>query len=303
MRWKGRRVSNNIEDRRGGGGGAGKAGGISIVGLVVAFVAWKFFGVDPQQAYQATKQVTAQVQPAETSGLSNPTPDQQEAIGFVGTVLADTEDTWTQVFREQLNAQYQPPKLVMFNGVVNSGCGTAQAAMGPFYCPSDRKVYIDTSFFKDMKTQMGISGEQNQTELSRQDQAGDFAQAYVVAHEAGHHIQTLLGISDQVHKARSQASKTQGNQLSVRQELQADCLSGIWAFHTQQRTQFLEQGDIEEAMDAAHKIGDDYLQKSATGQVVPDSFTHGTSAQRMKWFQTGLKSGNINDCDTFNQNI
>ncbi len=301
MRWKGRRVSNNIEDRR--GGGAGKAGGISILGLVVAFVAWKFFGVDPQQAYQATKQVTAQAQPAETSGLSNPTPDQQEAMEFVGTVLADTEDTWTQVFRDQLNAEYQPPKLVMFNGVVKSGCGTAQSAMGPFYCPSDRKVYIDTSFFKDMKSQMGITGEQNQTELSRKDQAGDFAQAYVVAHEVGHHIQTLLGISEQVHKARSQATKVQGNELSVRQELQADCLSGIWAHHNQQRTQFLEQGDIEEAMDAAHKIGDDYLQKSATGQVVPDSFTHGTSAQRMKWFQTGLKSGNMNDCDTFNRNI
>ncbi|MGE8573173.1 MULTISPECIES: neutral zinc metallopeptidase [unclassified Acinetobacter] len=301
MRWKGRRVSSNVEDRRGGGGA--KAGGISILGLVVAFVAWKFFGVDPQQAYQATKQVTSQGQTAEVKGLDNPTPEQQEAMDFVGTVLADTEDTWTKVFQEQLNAQYKAPKLVMFNGVVNSGCGTAQAAMGPFYCPADQKVYIDTAFFKDMRTQMGITGEQNQTELSRQDQAGDFAQAYVVAHEVGHHIQTILGISEQVQQARAQASKAEGNRYSVMQELQADCFAGIWAHHNQQRTQFLEQGDVEEAMDAAHKIGDDYLQKSATGQVVPDSFTHGTSEQRMKWFQTGLKSGNINSCDTFNQAI
>ncbi|WP_180113043.1 neutral zinc metallopeptidase [Acinetobacter sp. YH12073] len=301
MRWKGRRVSSNVEDRRGGGGA--KAGGISILGLVVAFVAWKFFGVDPQQAYQATKQVTSQAQTAEVKGLDNPTPEQQEAMDFVGTVLADTEDTWTKVFQEQLNAQYKAPKLVMFNGVVNSGCGTAQAAMGPFYCPADQKVYIDTAFFKDMRTQMGITGEQNQTELSRQDQAGDFAQAYVVAHEVGHHIQTILGISEQVQQARAQASKAEGNRYSVMQELQADCFAGIWAHHNQQRTQFLEQGDVEEAMDAAHKIGDDYLQKSATGQVVPDSFTHGTSEQRMKWFQTGLKSGNINSCDTFNQTI
>ncbi|WP_180126636.1 MULTISPECIES: neutral zinc metallopeptidase [unclassified Acinetobacter] len=301
MRWKGRRVSSNVEDRRGGGGA--KAGGISILGLVVAFVAWKFFGVDPQQAYQATKQVTSQGQMAEVKGLDNPTPEQQEAMDFVGTVLADTEDTWNTVFQEQLNAQYKAPKLVMFNGVVNSGCGTAQAAMGPFYCPADQKVYIDTAFFKDMRTQMGITGEQNQTELSRQDQAGDFAQAYVVAHEVGHHIQTILGISEQVQQARAQASKAEGNRYSVMQELQADCFAGIWAHHNQQRTQFLEQGDVEEAMDAAHKIGDDYLQKSATGQVVPDSFTHGTSEQRMKWFQTGLKSGNINSCDTFNQAI
>lgn len=301
MRWKGRRVSSNVEDRRGGGGA--KVGGISILGLVIAFIAWKFFGVDPQQAYQATKQITAQTQPAETKGLDQPTPEQTEAIEFVGVVLADTEDTWTQVFKQQLNARYEPPKLVMFNGMITSGCGTAQSAMGPFYCPSDRKVYIDTSFFKDMKTQMGISGEKNQTELSRQDQAGDFAQAYVVAHEVGHHIQTLLGISEQVHHVRSQLSKTQSNQLSIRQELQADCFAGIWAHHNQKRTQFLEQGDIEEAIDAAHKIGDDYLQKSTTGQVVPDSFTHGTSAQRMKWFQLGLASGAIKDCDAFNHAI
>ena len=303
MRWKGRRVSSNIEDRRGGGAGR-KMGGFSILGLVVAFVAWKFFGVDPQQAYQVTQQVTQQASVStETKGLDNPTPEQQEAMDFVGTVLADTEDTWNMVFQQQLNQQYTAPKLVMFTGAVNSGCGAAQAAMGPFYCPVDQKVYIDTTFFKDMRQQMGIGGEQNQTELIRQDQAGDFAQAYVVAHEVGHHVQNLLGISDQVHKARTQTSKVEANQLSVRQELQADCLAGIWAYHNQQRTQFLQQGDIEEAMDAAHKIGDDYLQKQSTGQVVPDSFTHGSSQQRMKWFQAGLKSGNLKDCDTFNQPI
>lgn len=296
MRWKGRRISTNLEDRRGGAGA--KAGGISILGLIVAFVAWKFFGVDPQQAYQATKQVTSQNQPAAVQGLENPTPEQQEAAEFVGTILADTEDTWTPIF-QQTGRDYQPPKLVMFNGVVNSGCGTAQSAMGPFYCPSDQKVYIDTSFFQQMRQQLGVSGEQNNTELSRRDQAGDFAQAYVIAHEVGHHIQTITGISEQVQQQRSQVGKVEANQLSVRQELQADCFAGIWAHHNQQRTQFLEQGDIAEAMDAAHKIGDDYLQKRSSGQVVPDSFTHGSSEQRQRWFERGWQTGDMQQCDTF----
>ena len=296
MRWKGRRISTNVEDRR--GGGRAKAGGFSILGVAVAFVAWKFFGIDPQQAYRATQAVTSSQSAQEGSAPKQMTAEQQEASQFVGTVLADTEDVWTPIF-QQMGVSYTPPRLVLFSGVVNSGCGTAQAAMGPFYCPADQKVYIDTSFFQDMRQQMGISGEQNQTELSRQDQVGDFAQAYVIAHEVGHHIQNLLGISGQVQQARAQASKAQGNQLSVRLELQADCLAGIWAHQNQQRTQFLEQGDIEEAMDAAQKIGDDYLQKRATGQVVPDSFTHGSSEQRMHWFQLGLKSGDVNQCDTF----
>lgn len=296
MRWKGRRISTNVEDRR--GGGRAKAGGFSILGVVVAFVAWKFFGIDPQQAYRATQAVTSSQSAQEGSAPKQMTAEQQEASQFIGTVLADTEDVWTPIF-QQMGVSYTPPRLVLFSGVVNSGCGTAQAAMGPFYCPADQKVYIDTSFFRDMRQQMGISGEQNQTELSRQDQVGDFAQAYVIAHEVGHHIQNLLGISGQVQQARAQASKAQGNQLSVRLELQADCLAGIWAHQNQQRTQFLEQGDIEEAMDAAQKIGDDYLQKRATGRVVPDSFTHGSSEQRMHWFQLGLKSGDVNQCDTF----
>ncbi|MEC8057903.1 MAG: neutral zinc metallopeptidase [Pseudomonadota bacterium] len=299
MRWKGRRISTNVEDRR--GGGAAKAGGISILGLIVAFVAWKFFGVDPQMAYQATKSVTQQQQVSDQAPQQL-TPEQEEASEFVGTVLADTEDTWSPIFK-QLGGTYKTPTLVMFSGATSSACGTAQSAMGPFYCPADQQVNIDTAFFKDMRQQMGISGEQNQTELSRQDQAGDFAQAYVIAHEVGHHVQNLLGISSQVQQAQAQGSRTQGNQLSVRLELQADCFAGIWANHNQQRTQFLEQGDIEEAMDAAQKIGDDYLQKQATGQVVPDSFTHGTSQQRMHWFQVGLKTGDLNQCNTFESNL
>ena len=299
MRWKGRRTSDNVQDRR--GGGAVKTGGVSVLGLVVAFVAWKFFGADPQQAYQMTKQATQQTSSASQTAPENETAEQKEARQFVSTVLADTEDTWTPIF-QQLGREYKAPTLVIYSGATATGCGTGQSAMGPFYCPADQTVYIDTDFFKDMRTQMGITGEQNQTELSRQDQAGDFAQAYVIAHEVGHHVQTLLGISQQVTQARQQASETQGNQLSVRQELQADCLAGLWAKQTNQRTQFLEQGDVAEAMDAAEKIGDDYLQRKARGSVVPDSFTHGTSEQRQRWFDRGFSSGDINQCDTFGAN-
>ncbi|MFU8924812.1 neutral zinc metallopeptidase [Acinetobacter puyangensis] len=295
MRWKGRRESNNIEDRR-GGGGAKVGGGISIIGLVVAFVAWKFFGVDPQQAYQATQQVTQQSSSQSQTAPTNETADQQEARQFVATILADTEDTWTDIFKQH-GETYVNPGLVLYNNATPTGCGTGQSAMGPFYCPADQKVYIDTSFFQEMRSQMGITGDKNNSELSRNDQAGDFALAYVIAHEVGHHVQTLLGISQQVNQAR--ASQAQGNQLSVRQELQADCFAGLWANHTQQRTQFLEQGDIAEAMDAAEKIGDDYLQRKARGAVVPDSFTHGTSAQRQRWFERGYQSGDINQCDSF----
>lgn len=296
MLWKGRRESDNVEDQRGGGGV--KAGGISIVGLVVAFVAWKFFGADPQQTYQATKQLTQHTQPQQQANSENLTAQQKEDGAFVKTVLADTEDTWTPIFQKN-GMQYKAPKLVMFSGAINSGCGTAQSAMGPFYCPADQKVYIDTDFFRDMRQEMGITGDSN----SSSQEAGDFAKAYVIAHEVGHHVQNLLGISSQVQQARQQASKVQSNQLSVRQELQADCLAGVWANHNQERTHFLQDGDIEVAMDAAHKIGDDYLQKRATGQVVPDSFTHGSSEQRMQWFQTGYKSGDINKCDTFNSSL
>lgn len=298
MRWKGRRTSSNVQDRR--GGGAVKTGGISIIGVIIAFVAWKFFGVNPMQAYQMSSQVT-QSSSAQQAAPENETAEQQEARLFVSTVLADTEDTWVPIF-QQIGREYQEPTLVMYSGATSTACGTGQSAMRPFYCPADQTVYIDTTFFKEMRTQMDISGEQNQSELSRQDQAGDFAQAYVIAHEVGHHVQTLLGISQQVNKARQQVSQTEGNQLSVRQELQADCLAGLWAKQTNQRTQFLEQGDIAEAMDAAEKIGDDYLQRKSRGSVVPDSFTHGTSEQRQRWFDRGFTSGDINQCDTFNTN-
>ena len=298
MRWKGRRTSSNVQDRR--GGGAVKTGGISIIGVIIAFVAWKFFGVNPMQAYQMSSQVT-QSSSAQQAAPENETAEQQEARLFVSTVLADTEDTWLPIF-QQIGREYKAPTLVMYSGATSTACGTGQSAMGPFYCPADQTVYIDTTFFKEMRTQMDISGEQNQSELSRQDQAGDFAQAYVIAHEVGHHVQTLLGISQQVNKARQQVSQTEGNQLSVRQELQADCLAGLWAKQTNQRHQFLEQGDIAEAMDAAEKIGDDYLQRKSRGSVVPDSFTHGTSEQRQRWFDRGFTSGDINQCDTFNTN-
>lgn len=300
MRWKDRNESNNVEDRRGGGGI--KAGGISIIGLVVAFVAWKFFGVNPQQAYQVTQQVTSQSNQTQQP-VRQPTQDETEAKRFVSTVLADTEETWTQVFKEQ-GKTYTPPKLVLYTGLTQTACGAGQAAMGPFYCPADQKVYLDTSFFRDMKLKMGIGGDQSQsTELSRKDQAGDFALAYVIAHEVGHHVQNLLGVSKQVYRLRSQSDERTGNQLSVRQELQADCFSGVWARRTDERVKFLDQGDIAEAMDAAEKIGDDYLQKRATGQIVPDSFTHGTSQQRMQWFDRGFQSGDITRCDAFNTQI
>lgn len=300
MEWKGRRESDNVEDRR--GGGAAKTGGISILGLVVAFVAWKFFGADPQQAYQVTKQLTTQQQPASTQAIQQPTAEQQEAKQFVATVLADTEDTWKEIFKQQ-GLQYQPTKLVLYHQSTPTACGTGQSAMGPFYCPSDQRVYLDTEFFVEMRQQFGISGEKNSTQLSRQDQAGDFAMAYVIAHEVGHHVQNLLGISEKVYAQRQQLSQKQSNQLSVKQELQADCFAGMWARYNNQRTHFLQQGDVEEAIDAAEKIGDDYLQKRSSGQIVPDSFTHGTSQQRIKWFQQGLNAQDLSACDTFQQRL
>ncbi|MHA3051030.1 KPN_02809 family neutral zinc metallopeptidase [Acinetobacter sp. ANC 4640] len=295
MEWKGRRESDNVEDRR--GSGAVKTGGISILGLLVAFVAWKFFGADPQQTYQVTKQLVTQQQ-SNQQAVQHPTSEQQEAKQFVSTILADTEDTWTTIFKQQ-GLQYTPTKLVLYRQSTPTACGAGQSAMGPFYCPSDKSVYLDTDFFVEMRQQLGISGEKNSTQLSRQDQAGDFAMAYVIAHEVGHHVQNLLGISEKIYAQRQQMSQKQANQLSVRQELQADCFAGIWAKYNNQRTHFLQQGDVEEAMDAAEKIGDDYLQKRSSGQIVPDSFTHGTSQQRMKWFDRGLNAQDLSACDTF----
>ncbi|USZ15033.1 neutral zinc metallopeptidase [Moraxella sp. FZFQ2102] len=294
MQWRGRRQSSNIEDRR--GGGAKKAGGISIVGLIIALILWQVFGISPE----TTLGVTQQIQNANTPATAptTETADMAESREFVATVLADTEEVWTPIFN-QLGKTYQAPTLVLFSGAVQSACGSATSASGPFYCPADQKVYLDTGFFRDMRTQMDIGGEQNNTELTRNDQAGDFAQAYVIAHEVGHHVQTLLGISSQVRQAQAQASTAAANNLSVRQELQADCFAGLWARHNHERTQFLQQGDIEEALDAAEKIGDDYLQHKAQGHAVPDSFTHGTSAQRKQWFYRGFETGDIKQCDTF----
>lgn len=292
MDWKGRRQSSNIEDRR---GGKAKAGGIGIGSIIIALIVWKVFGISPETTLGVTEQITQSSQTAP----ANETASQTESREFVATVLADTEDVWTPIFAK-LGGTYQPPKLVMFTGRVQSACGSATSASGPFYCPADQKVYLDTQFFSDMRRQMGIAGEQaGSTQLSQTGQAGDFAQAYVIAHEVGHHVQTLLGISAQVRQAQAQTNQTNANQLSVRQELQADCFAGLWAHHNHKRTQFLQQGDIEEALDAAEKIGDDYLQHKAHGHSVPDSFTHGTSEQRKRWFYRGFETGDIAQCDTF----
>ena len=293
MQWRGRRQSSNIEDRRGGGGK--KVGGVSVIGLIIAFVLWQVFGISPETTMGVTQQIQTQTQ---SSAPATETADMAESREFVATVLADTEDVWTPIFA-QAGQRYQPPSLVLFSGAVQSACGSATSASGPFYCPADQKVYLDTQFFRDMRTQMNIGGEQNSTELTRTDLAGDFAQAYVIAHEVGHHVQTLLGISQQVRQAQAQASTAAANNLSVRQELQADCFAGMWARHNHERTQFLQPGDIEEALDAAEKIGDDYLQRQARGHAVPDSFTHGTSAQRKRWFYRGFETGDVNQCDTF----
>lgn len=309
MRWKGRRESNNVEDQRGSGGGGFGGGGAglplalfsrlgikgTIVVVIVGLIVWKVFGINPLVLLGGGQMTGQQVQ----SQPYKETAEQAEAKDFVSTVLADTEDTWSQIFSQQ-GATYTPPSLVLFSGSTRSGCGAAQSAMGPFYCPADQKVYIDTSFFQEMRQKLGVSGDQqNSSEGTASDQAGDFAQAYVIAHEVGHHIQNLMGTSAKVQQVRQQSSKAQGNALSVKLELQADCYAGVWAYHNQQRTQFLQAGDVDEALDAANKIGDDYLQKQAQGYAVPDSFTHGTSAQREHWFKQGFDSGDMSRCDTF----
>ncbi|MEG2048785.1 MAG: neutral zinc metallopeptidase [Comamonas sp.] len=284
MKWEGNRESDNVEDRRSGGGGSPVFGGrnIGIGTIVVALVGGWVLGINPLTILGVLSggggSVVQQQSPAQAP------PANDTMARFVSTVLADTEDVWTDLFR-QGGSQYQDPKLVLFRGAVGTACGTGQSAMGPFYCPGDQKVYIDLSFYDQLKNQLGAPG--------------DFAQAYVIAHEVGHHVQNLLGISGKVDQMRGRVSKVEYNQLSVKLELQADCLAGVWAHHAQNARQILEQGDVEEAMNAAAKIGDDALQRAQTGQVVPDSFTHGTSAQRQRWFMTGLKSGGVKSCDTF----
>jgi len=280
MRWRSGRRSRNVEDRRGRRIGRKTAGG--GIGVVVIALIAMYFGVDP--SVFLNQQAPPGGGTSSYSVSTSRTPEEQQLVEFVSVVLADTEDTWHALFK-QYDRTYAEPTLVLFSGAVESACGYAQAAVGPFYCPRDQKVYIDLSFYNDLKTRFRAPG--------------DFAQAYVIAHEIGHHVQTLLGISKKVHKLRGQLSKTEANQLSVMQELQADCFAGLWAHHAQKARQILEQGDIEEALNAASSIGDDRLQQQSRGYVTPDSFTHGSSKQRVRWFRQGLKTGDISQCNTF----
>ena len=279
MRWQLGRRSDNIEDRRGMPVGRGAAVGGGIGTLVLVLLAM-YFGVDPSVILQGTD-----------PGDSRPAPSVQQRPAaddplreFVSVVLADTEDTWRELFK-QMGRQYQEPKLVLFSGAVQSACGFAQAAVGPFYCPGDKKVYIDLSFYRDLRERIGAPG--------------DFAQAYVIAHEVGHHVQNLLGIAERIHSAQGRRSQTEVNALQVRMELQADCLAGVWASNAQRARQILEAGDIEEGLNAASAIGDDRLQRQSQGRVVPESFTHGSSAQRVRWFKRGIETGDPGQCDTF----
>ena len=274
MRWEGRRESENVNDRRGmspavvGGGGL-----ITVVIMAIAF----FMGADPRQLLQ----MVAQQQQQAAVGQREPSPEEDRAASFVRVVLADTEDVWNDLFPKLVGKPYREPELDLFTDSTPSACGHATAAVGPFYCPGDQKVYLDLSFFTEMREKFQAPG--------------DFACAYVVAHEVGHHVQNLLGLSDQVTAQQARVGEVERNNLSVRLELQADFLAGVWAHHAQATKQILESGDIAEAMDAAKAIGDDTLQRKATGRVRPDAFTHGSSKQRIKWFTHGLKTGNLED--------
>ncbi|WP_203073613.1 KPN_02809 family neutral zinc metallopeptidase [Falsiroseomonas ponticola] len=275
------RESSNVEDRRGGGGFGGR--GIAVgggLGSVVLVVLALLFGVDPGVILSGGDPAPART---ETQGGGAP-PADDAGSRFVRRVLAETEDVWNPVF-QQMNRRYQEPRLVLFSGAVQSACGMAQAAVGPFYCPGDQRVYIDLDFLAQMQRQLGAPG--------------DFAAAYVIAHEVGHHVQNQLGVLGRVQELRGRASEAEGNALQVRVELQADCLAGMWARRAQDARQILEDGDIEEGLNAAAAVGDDRLQRRARGQVQPDSFTHGSSEQRVRWFRTGLQSGQLEACDTF----
>lgn len=287
MKWEGNRESDNVEDVRGsggggGGGGFGLGGGtIGVGSIVIALVASYFFGISPGTVLSLLNgggAPTAQQAPAPHA------PATDRTTRLVSTVLADTEDTWTQLFAAR-NASYVKPKLVIFTGSIPTACGAGQTASGPFYCPGDQKVYIDLAFYKLMQERFHV--------------ASDFAQAYVIAHEVGHHVQNQVGTMAKVDAARRQASSTQANALSVRVELQADCYAGVWAFHADKARGILESGDVESALAAATAIGDDALQKQARGYVVPDSFTHGSSEQRVRWFKKGIDTGDMAACNTF----
>ena len=274
MRWQGRSGSGNIEDRRGRGMALPVGGGIG--GLVLLLLFSALTGTNPIDMINTSEPESGS---AGTSGVSDDDPRAQ----FVSVVLKDTEDTWNEIF-QQRNADYEEPVLVLFTDATQSACGVGQSAMGPFYCPADRRVYLDLSFFHDLETRFGAPG--------------DFAQAYVVAHEVGHHIQTITGVSERVHSARQSMSERQANQLSVRQELQADCYAGVWG-HYAARRNLLDPGDAEEGLRAAAAIGDDRLQRQTQGRVVPESFTHGSSEQRVEWLRRGLENGRLEACNTF----
>ncbi len=280
MRWEDGRRSDRVEDRRGRRVSRGVAGG-GIGTLVLVLIAL-YFGVDPSIVLQQNPlQVPG---PSSRSAPTTSGPEENRLAEFVAVVLADTEDVWHELFRS-MGKTYEEPTLVLFSEAVESACGLASAAVGPFYCPADGKVYIDLSFYRDLQTRFGAPG--------------DFAQAYVIAHEIGHHVQNLLGIADKVQSLRERASQTEANRLSVMMELQADCLSGVWAYHAHRTRNILEEGDIEDALNAASSIGDDRLQRQSGGYVTPDSFTHGSSAQRMRWFKRGFDTGNVGQCNTF----
>ena len=278
------RESDNFEDRRGSGGGIGRAGGVGIGTVVIALVASYFLGIDPSTLLN----VAQQVQGPATQGPSTPIDPAKDPDAALKTemrkVLTKTEDTWAQLF-SQMGKQYQPPKLVAFSGRTSTACGAGEAAMGPFYCPGDRAVYLDMAFFREMERRFRAGG--------------DFARAYVIAHEIGHHVQNLTGITDKTDSMRQRLSEKEFNKISVRVELQADCFAGAWAYHANRAKPFLDAGDVDEALKAANAIGDDMLQKQSRGVVVPDSFTHGSSAQRTRWFKTGFETGSLKACDTF----
>ena len=282
MLWRDGRESDNIEDRRGMSISRGtKIGGVGGLGLVaIVLIGW-FFGIDPTVLLQGLQETQTPSVSVQQSSRPTANDDQRK---FVAVVLAETEDVWYEAFGK-MERTYQAPKLVLFTRAVESACGMAGSATGPFYCPSDQKVYLDLSFFEDLRTRFGATG--------------DFAQAYVIAHEVGHHVQTLLGISKKVHELQSRVGPSDRNKLSVRMELQADCFAGVWAHQAHKSRQILEAGDIEEGLNAASAIGDDRIQRRTQGHVVPDAFTHGSSAQRVRWFKAGLEQGNIQACDTF----
>jgi uncharacterized protein len=277
------RASSNVEDRRGMGGAA--KGGLGIGAIVIlSLISWAT-GINPNTLINGAEMVTGDDQQTQTSSARPGTPSDQTGK-FVAKILGETEDVWTEILPAQANRQYEPPILVLFSGVTNSACGTAQSAMGPFYCPRDRKVYLDTSFFEDMQRKLGGGG--------------DFAYAYVVAHEVGHHVQNLTGLLPKVEKAEASADTRSANALSVRTELMADCLAGVWANHMNQRHHNIDDADVQQAVATAAAIGDDRLQRQAgRSAVVPDSFTHGSSAQRVQWLTAGLRGGTIQSCNTF----